>query len=111
MIIDVNAAVAELVPAYIERRQTEIQILEDALEAGDLPVIQRVAHNMKGTGAGYGFPDITQGAARAETLIKTTSEIQAIKAAVDDLIELIRKTDGYDPTKETHGRQTAPHRG
>lgn len=90
VIIDVNATVAELVPGYLERREAEIQILENALAAGDLPVIQRIAHNMKGTGAGYGFPRITDIGRAMEAAAKTGDPSQ-IRAGLAELTDLVRR--------------------
>ena len=91
MIIDLNAAIAELVPGYLERREAEIRILEDALAAGDLPVIQRIAHNMKGTGAGYGFPRITAIGRAMEVAAKSGNrpEIRARLSELTDLLETL----------------------
>lgn len=90
MIIDVNAAVAELVPGYLERREAEIRILEEALAAGDLPVIQRIAHNMKGTGAGYGFPAITAIGRAMEAAAKTGHRPE-IRVRLSELTDLLGK--------------------
>jgi histidine phosphotransfer protein HptB len=88
VIIDVNAALAELVPAYLERRADEIGILRDALAAGELAVIQRIAHNMKGTGAGYGFPRITEIGRAMETAAKTGREPE-IRGHLAELAEVL----------------------
>lgn len=88
MIIDVNAALAELVPGYLERREAEIRVLEDALAAGDLPVIQRIAHNMKGTGAGYGLPRITAIGRAMEAAAKTGNRPE-IRARLSELTDLL----------------------
>lgn len=88
MIIDVNAAVAELVPGYLQRRQAEIRVLEDALASGELPVIQRIAHNIKGTGAGYGFPEITELGRAMEAAAKAGNQPE-IRARLSELTGLL----------------------
>ena len=99
MIIDVNAAVAELVPGYLERREAEIQILGDALAADDLPVIQRIAHNLKGSGAGYGFPRITALGRAMEAAAKSAHrpEIRAALSELTDLLGRLKNTPGSKP--------------
>ncbi len=94
MIIDVNAAVAELVPGYLERREAEIRVLEDALAAGDLAVIQRIAHNLKGTGAGYGFPAITAIGRAMEAAAKTgdRGEIHTRLSELTDLLGTLKNS-------------------
>jgi hypothetical protein len=40
------------------------------LQAGRLEDIQRVGHNLKGTGSGYGFPEVTNIGRRREAAAK-----------------------------------------
>lgn len=97
VIIDVNASVAELVPGYLERREAEIRILEDALAAGDLAVIQRIAHNLKGTGAGYGFPGISALGRAMEAAAKSGNRPE-IGARLSELTDLLGKIkDAHAP--------------
>lgn len=48
-----------LIPGYLERRQEDLATLQSAISDGDFSVIQGIGHNLKGSGAGYGFDDIT----------------------------------------------------
>jgi PAS domain S-box-containing protein len=48
-----------IVPAYIEARRRDIAALLAALDDGDYEQIRTVGHKMRGSGAGYGFPEIT----------------------------------------------------
>ena len=59
--------------------------------------LRRLVHQLKGAGAGYGFPNITEAAKKTESLIKATAECEAVQAAVNELVELIRGIEGYDP--------------
>lgn len=45
---------AELLPGYLDKRRAELPTLAAALERGDYESIRVLAHNMKGTGGGYG---------------------------------------------------------
>ena len=56
--------------------------------ASDLEELRRVVHQLKGAGGGYGFPKITEIAARAEANIKAQADCQTIQAGVNELIEL-----------------------
>ena len=57
----------ELVPAYLAKRRGDLAACRAALEAGDFDTIRKLGHNLKGTGAGYGFPRLTEIGAALET--------------------------------------------
>lgn len=58
------------VPAYLASCDEDVAAMELALAAGDLDGVQRVSHNLKGTGAAYGFSHITHLGARLESAAK-----------------------------------------
>jgi len=52
--------IEELIPEYLEKRRMDVLACRVALEAEDFAAIRRLGHNMKGTGSGYGFPELTE---------------------------------------------------
>ncbi|MGE4157531.1 MAG: ATP-binding protein [Planctomycetota bacterium] len=62
--------IADLVPTFLGNRRKEIPVLRDHLAARRLPDIAKIAHNLKGLGAGYGFPSISDLGRRLETAAK-----------------------------------------
>ena len=58
--LTLDADLEPLIPGYLERRQDDIAELQAAISGGDFAVIQNIGHNLKGSGAGYGFDDITE---------------------------------------------------
>jgi PAS domain S-box-containing protein len=54
----ISKAIAARRPAYLTNRRLDLTKMRDALAAGDFAAIQSIGHNSKGTGAGYGFPEI-----------------------------------------------------
>jgi CheY-like chemotaxis protein len=54
----VTAAIAARRPAFLENRRADLSKMKDALKTRDFAVIQHIAHDCKGIGAGYGFPEI-----------------------------------------------------
>ena len=58
--VHVIAGLAELVPGYLEGRRADIDAIGSALERFDYDYIRVLGHNMKGSGAGYGFDRITE---------------------------------------------------
>lgn len=53
-------AMADHVPAYLNRREADVIALHHALAEGDLQGVQEIAHNLKGSGTSYGFCKITE---------------------------------------------------
>jgi CheY-like chemotaxis protein len=51
--------ISQLAPAYLAARRSELPEMMRALEGGDFPGIRRLGHNLKGTGASYGFPGLS----------------------------------------------------
>jgi HPt (histidine-containing phosphotransfer) domain-containing protein len=45
---------------YLENRVQELAALAEALQRADFPVLNRAGHNLKGTGAAYGFDQLTE---------------------------------------------------
>jgi PAS domain S-box-containing protein len=58
--VEVSREVAALVPKYLASKPREIEEALAHLAGGDLEPIRRFAHNLKGTGRGYGFPEIEE---------------------------------------------------
>jgi hypothetical protein len=46
-------------PVFLENRWQDLARLQIALEIRDYATIRVIAHNCKGTGNGYGFPEIS----------------------------------------------------
>jgi CheY-like chemotaxis protein/HPt (histidine-containing phosphotransfer) domain-containing protein len=95
-----SAAMQKAVLGFVSRLPDRVSAMVSLGASGDLEELQRTLHQLKGSGSGYGFPKITEFASRAETSIKTSAGIEMIKTQVDELITLIRSTQGYDPALE-----------
>jgi signal transduction histidine kinase/FixJ family two-component response regulator len=48
-----------LLPRFFANRRTDVHILREAVDKNDLAAVATLAHNMRGTGASYGFPEIS----------------------------------------------------
>jgi len=65
--IDLDAQVAALVPRFLAHRAADVGKIRAALADADFEIVRGVAHGMKGSGGGYGFPEISRlGAAMEE---------------------------------------------
>jgi CheY-like chemotaxis protein len=58
--VELDESIRALVPGYLEKRRRDVQAISAALEEGDFDAIRVMGHKMSGTGAGYGFPRITE---------------------------------------------------
>ncbi|MEO9135433.1 MAG: PAS domain S-box protein, partial [Casimicrobiaceae bacterium] len=86
----VNSSIAGLVPRFLRNRRRDVDAIAAALEQADYESVRVLGHNMKGSGAGYGFNRITEIGASLEQAAKrhAPEEIRAGAA------ELVRYLDG-----------------
>lgn len=85
----------ELIDFFVGELPDRIRAIECALQEGDHGVLERLAHQLKGASAGYGFPVIGAAAAEVEMLVKANDapleEIAGLSGRVEDLLALCRK--------------------
>ena len=58
--IQVEQGMEDVVPAYLDKRRKDIPAYRQALAARDFEALRMLGHKLKGTGAGYGFPFLTE---------------------------------------------------
>ena len=62
------AGFEDIVPGYLANRKLEVFEMGELLAASDFERLSELAHNLKGTARGYGFPDLVHlGAALEES--------------------------------------------
>jgi len=88
--------VEELAPWYLDKRRSDLVALAAALQAGDYDAIRILGHNMKGSGAGYGFAAITKIGAALEAAAKKKSDgpIGIQISALGDFLERVEVVSG-----------------
>ncbi len=59
-VVQVEEGMEDVVPGYLAKRRAEVSFYREALGRNDFDSIRKFAHKMKGTGAGYGFPMLTE---------------------------------------------------
>ena len=79
-----------LVGKYLENRNDDIARLTNALGCEDFETIRITGHNLFGSGAAYGFDDISTMGAGIESAA-TNRDAPAIERLIGDLQELLRK--------------------
>jgi CheY-like chemotaxis protein len=92
---------ARLLETFVGRLPARVATMEDLLRRQGVEELRHALHQLKGAGGGYGFPAISDLAARAERRIKEEQTIDAVRRDVESLIALVRSVQGYDRARET----------
>jgi HPt (histidine-containing phosphotransfer) domain-containing protein len=79
-----------LVSGYVSRLPARIAELKAAGAADDWAELQRLAHQLKGSGGGYGFQPITEAGGMVEAALKRGEHAEA-RAHLATLIELCER--------------------
>ena len=58
--VQIDSDLEDIVPVFLEHQKGNNSTILSAMESGDYEVIQGIAHNIKGSGGGYGFDRITE---------------------------------------------------
>jgi HPt (histidine-containing phosphotransfer) domain-containing protein len=84
IIIRLDPEMEEIVPKYLTNRAKDCVVLREHVASGNLAEIKRMGHNMKGTGGGYGFDEITRlGDAIEQAAL--AGNVGTVPALVDEL--------------------------
>jgi CheY-like chemotaxis protein len=88
---DVVPGLADLRAGYMKHRSTEMESLVLALKNGDFPALRRAGHNLKGTGAAYGFSELTDIGRAIEAAAKgnDAAAVEALLDQIDSYISLV----------------------
>ncbi|MBC7784942.1 MAG: Hpt domain-containing protein, partial [Burkholderiales bacterium] len=90
-----NEKLKGVLERFVTRLPERIDEMQRLVREQDLDNLARAVHQMKGAAGGYGFPDITQAATRAEDCIKRADDVGSIATQIDQLVGLIRRVDGF----------------
>ena len=83
----------EIVVDFAGELPQRVEDLLARLAEGDLAQLQVLAHQLKGAGGGYGFPQITDLAASLEQCLKDGADESTVKDRCDALCETLRAVD------------------
>jgi HPt (histidine-containing phosphotransfer) domain-containing protein len=98
-----QAILQKFLPQFIDHLPAQVSQIESLLRERSLDDLARAVHQVKGTAGMYGFPEVSEIAARAEALARgadAQADLDVIAREVDRLVCLIRRIDGYDVAKE-----------
>lgn len=80
--------VTDLVPGYVRSRRDDLDECRAALASGDFGLIRSIAHNIKGTGSSYGFPELTRIAAKIEGAAGACAR-EEVEVGLEDIARLL----------------------
>ena len=99
---------AEIVVEFVDGLKDRLACLAEAHSAGDLELVATNAHQLKGSGGGYGFPAVTSVAAKVEQLAKDPlADHDQRQAAINELNEICQRIAGGLPGEQNESRPAA----
>ncbi|MBC7783363.1 MAG: response regulator [Burkholderiales bacterium] len=100
----VAMAMKKATQGFVERLPERVNSLISQISQGQMDDLRRTVHQLKGAGTGYGFPLITETAAKAEAMIKASAQCDEIRAGIDELVAIIRQVEGYNIAVEKNDK-------
>ncbi|MFN0134031.1 MAG: Hpt domain-containing protein [Phycisphaerales bacterium] len=79
---------AELVRMFVDEMPARIAALHAAWEAEELSVVRRLAHQLAGASAGYGFSPLGDAARKLETGLTARTSAEKVRQEFDDLVSM-----------------------
>jgi len=89
---DEEPEIVEVINRFITKLPVQIATINAAFYANDWDTFRDTVHDLKGMGGGFGFPQLSQQAAKIETLFKR-QDYAAIVPAISELNLLLQRID------------------
>jgi HPt (histidine-containing phosphotransfer) domain-containing protein len=80
---------SELIEAFVARLPETADAMAQALSNNCFDELRRLAHQLKGSGGGYGYPSLTQQASKLEDSARA-ADGEAARLALDELKATVR---------------------
>ncbi len=90
--VEVEPDLIELIPAFLTRKNADLQTLKDSLQSGDLTTIGALGHRIKGEGGSFGFDAMSEIGAALEAAGKK-GDGESARQLIADLGEYLDKID------------------
>lgn len=87
-----DCSFAEIIDDFVEGLDGRLRSMFDAIRAADFEALQNAAHQLKGSGGGYGYPSLSVQAAKLERHAKTrvleecTTALEELKGLCDRVV-------------------------
>lgn len=83
-LVQEDASFADIVVQFVEGLDARLAKMHDAIEKSDFEALRGAAHQLKGSGGGYGYPILTELAAELERFAQS-EVLDDCKTALDEL--------------------------
>jgi PAS domain S-box-containing protein len=90
--VPAEVGMEDLIPEFLSNRKRDVEALAIAVSSGRLTDVQRIGHGMKGSGAGYGFPEITNIGKNLETAARA-SDLPGIRQQIAVLADYLDRVE------------------
>lgn len=92
IVVRPDPELADLIPEFLASRRADVSHIGALVEAQDGPALRRIAHDLKGCGAAYGFEPISELGARLERAA-IAGDFAAAAAAHAQLADYLGRVD------------------
>ncbi len=86
---DIDPDIADLVPAYIAKRMRQIEELHSLFQQSNWATLQRIGHDLKGSGGAYGFEAISMLGANIENAARE-QDIDSLRHSIEQYASTIQ---------------------
>ena len=101
--VEVDPIIARRVPTFLANRRNDVRVVLEALDHGSFDSIRRIGHNLKGSGASYGFQPISDLGKVIEDAA-LAQDADAIRRAITDMSRYLDQVQVVSqPTSATRG--------
>jgi len=80
----------EILRAFVDELPGHVAAIESALAEHRIEQVARLAHQIKGAGGGYGYPEISAAAGELERHCAADADLEQARQDLDDLAQLSR---------------------
>jgi PAS domain S-box-containing protein len=87
-----DPAIAGILDQFVARLAGQVAEMQKALASGQHATLQRLAHRMKGSGGSYGYPQLTDVAAKLESAVRA-DDLAAARPALDQVQDVCRRIE------------------
>ncbi len=88
----IDPRILPILPPFLENRKNDLGLIEGEVCKGDFDAVYQIAHRMKGTGASYGFPKISE-IGEALEVGATAKDAEAIRLQIQELATELARID------------------
>lgn len=87
----------ELVEEFVAELPSKAAAMQQFLIEGDMDMLIRLAHQLKGSAGGYGFRVITDAAKRIEQTAQTSGDLELLTRQLREIAELCHRATAAAP--------------